>query len=230
MAALHESCRGYCEQMQLELPSPKPGALASAGGGAGREEEAAGGGGGGKDGGACVLAKVCKAQLRACIAISLIACTPSHHRLFTSDAPSATPRRLEVKGDDSSTPSQSISFQSSLLQTSTSSSHLFRHTPGGGDVRRFLNRLLGLRVEEQALMFAYYAAVLGAEIQKVGGWGARVCVCVTTRPPAPSPHSTHGAAINPAAPHPPPCSVIKTPPRPVNHGTTCQHLCGVMNH
>eukprot|EP00198_Chlamydomonas_reinhardtii_P004217 XP_001693553.1 predicted protein [Chlamydomonas reinhardtii] len=58
-----------------------------------------------------------------------------------------------------------------LLQTSTSSSHLFRHTPGGGDVRRFLNRLLGLRVEEQALMFAYYAAVLGAEIQKARAEG-----------------------------------------------------------
>ncbi|GIM13625.1 hypothetical protein Vretimale_16693, partial [Volvox reticuliferus] len=40
-----------------------------------------------------------------------------------------------------------------------------------GDVRRFLNRLLGLRVEAQGLLFAYYAAVLGAEIQKARAEG-----------------------------------------------------------
>ncbi|EFJ50138.1 hypothetical protein VOLCADRAFT_58526, partial [Volvox carteri f. nagariensis] len=42
---------------------------------------------------------------------------------------------------------------------------------GGGDVRRFLNRLLGLRVEAQGLLFAYFVAVLGAEIHKARSEG-----------------------------------------------------------
>ncbi len=40
-------------------------------------------------------------------------------------------------------------------------------------MRKFLNRLLSLRVEAQALLFAYYAACLGAEIRRVGFKAAR---------------------------------------------------------
>ncbi|KAG2500714.1 hypothetical protein HYH03_001479 [Edaphochlamys debaryana] len=42
---------------------------------------------------------------------------------------------------------------------------------GAGDVRKFLNRLLGLRVEEQGVLFSYYAAVLAAEITKARAEG-----------------------------------------------------------
>ncbi|GIL61313.1 hypothetical protein Vafri_15702 [Volvox africanus] len=94
VAALHESCRRSCEDMGLDLPAPKPGAVAAAAGGRG-----------------------------------------------------------DVTAEDAGSKDADDGRGS------------------GGDVRRFLNRLLGLRVEAQGLLFAYYAAVLGAEIQKARAEG-----------------------------------------------------------